>query len=199
MKIRLRRIKKKLSPSLGDLRKPKRQCSLSVGDRVEEISSGSFPIRIGEIVLVRDGRCRSFELIQLNPHSLEPLCRGGDFAEFKRFRQSEDRCVRLDESKYVKRRTFQIGDVIRNVLANNVRYGIIVNFLHPDGLLASSHEKGYNGKDHLECIRISGRPGLFRKKDRNGQVIRFVARPERSKICSLLPMDGKGGLRIGNM
>ena len=138
------------------------------------------------------------ELIQLNPHSLEPLSRGGDFAEFKRFRQSEDRCIRLDESKYVKRRTFQIGDVIRNVLANIVRYGIIVNFLHPDGLMASSHEKGYNGKDHLECIRISGRPGLFRKKDRNGQVMRFVARPERSKICSLLPMDGKGGLRIGN-
>ena len=198
MKIRLRRIKKILSPSLGELRKPKRQCSLSVGDRVEEISSGSFPVRIGEIVLVRDGRRRSFELIQLNPHSLEPLCRGGDFAEFKRFRQSEDRCIRLDESKYVKRRTFQIGDVIRNALANKVRYGIIVYFLHPDGLMASSHEKGYNGKDHLECIRISGRPGLFRKKDRNGQVMRFVARPERSKICSLLPMDGKGGLRIGN-
>ena len=164
MKIRLRRIKKKLSPSLGDLRKPKRQCSLSVGDRVEEISSESFPVRIGEIVLVRDGRCRSFELIQLNPHSLEPLCRGGDFAEFKRFRQSEDRCIPLDETKYVKRRTFQIGDVIRNVLANNVRYGIIVNFLHPDGLLASSHEKGYNGKDHLECIRISADQGFFVRK-----------------------------------
>lgn len=199
MKIRLRRIKKELSPSLGDLRKSKSRCPLSVGDRVEEIASGVLQVRVGEIVLVRDGRCRSFELIQLNPHSLEPVCRGGDFAEFKRFRQSEDRCIRLDETKYVKRRTFQIGDVIRNIFANNVRYGIIVNFLHPDGLLPTSHEKGYNGKDLLECIRISGRPGLFRKRDRNGKVIRFIARPERSKICTLLPMDNKGGLRIGDM
>lgn len=199
MKIRLRRIKKELSPSLGDLRKSKSRCPLSVGDRVEEIASGVLQVRVGEIVLVRDGRCRSFELIQLNPHSLEPVCRGGDFAEFKRFRQSEARCIRLDETKYVKRRTFQIGDVIRNVFANNVRYGIIVNFLHPDGLLPTSHEKGYNGKDLLECIRISGRPGLFRKRDRNGKVIRFIARPERSKICTLLPMDNKGGLRIGDM
>ena len=199
MKIRLRRIKKELSPSLGDLRKSKSRCPLSVGDRVEEIASGGLQVRVGEIVLVRDGRCRSFELIQLNPHSLEPVCRGGDFAEFKRFRQSEDRCIRLDETKYVKRRTFQIGDVIRNIFANNVRYGIIVNFLHPDGLLPTSHEKGYNGKDLLECIRISGRPGLFRKRDRNGKVIRFIARPERSNICTLLPMDNKGGLRIGDM
>ena len=199
MKIRLRRIKKELSPSLGDLRKSKSQCPLSVGDRVEEIASRGLQVRVGEIVLVRDGRCRSFELIQLNPHSLEPVCRGGDFAEFKRFRQSEARCVRLDETKYGKRRTFQIGDVIRNVFANNVRYGIIVNFLHPDGLLPTSHEKGYNGKDLLECIRVSGRPGLFRKRDRNGKVIRFIARPERSKICTLLPMDNKGGLRIGDM
>ena len=199
MKIRLRRIKKELSPSLGDLRKSKSRCPLSVGDRIEEIASGDLQVRVGEIVLVRDGRCRSFELIQLNPHSLEPVCRGGDFAEFKRFRQSEACCIRLDETKYVKRRTFQIGDVIRNIFANNVRYGIIVNFLHPDGLLPTSHEKGYNGKDLLECIRISGRPGLFRKRDRNGKVIRFIARPERSKICTLLPMDNKGGLRIGDM
>jgi hypothetical protein len=199
MKIRSRRMKRDLFPFLGDLRKSKRQCPLSVGDRVEEIASGGLQVRVGEIVLIRDDRRRSFELIQLNPHSLEPVCRGGDFAEFKRFRQTEDRCVRLDETKYAKRRTFCIGDVIRNIFANNVRYGIIVNFLHPDGLLPTSHENGYNGKDLLECIRISGRPGLFRKRDRNGQVMRFIARPERSKICTLLPMDDKGGLRIGNM
>jgi hypothetical protein len=30
-------------------------------------------------------------------------------------------------------------------------------------------------------------------------VMRFITRPERSKICTLLPMDDKGGLRIGNM
>lgn len=171
---------------------------LSVGDRVKEIGVRHQHIRIGEITLVREGRCRSFELIQLSPRNLEPI-RRGDLGQFKRFRLSEERCIRLNKNKYANRRTFQIGDVIRSAFGRHVRYGIIVNFLHPDGLLPTSHENGYNGKDLLECIEISGKPGLFRKRDAVGHVQRFLGRPHRSKICKLLPPDEKSGLRIDSL
>ena len=54
---------------------------LSVGEIVEEITPANGRVRVGEIILVREGRRRSFELIQLNPHSLEPI-RLGDFAHY---------------------------------------------------------------------------------------------------------------------
>ena len=176
-------------------RRARKKAPLSVGDRVEEIAPVNGKVRVGEIILVRDGRRRSFELIQLNPHDLEPI-RRGDFAQYKRFRLTEERCRRLNEAKYANRRTFRIGDVIRKTYLDHVRYGRIINFLHPDGLLPTSHENGYNGKDLLECVEITGKPGLFRKRDPDGNVKRFVTGPERCKICNVRPMDKKGGLRI---
>ena len=168
---------------------------LSVGKIVEEIAPGSGRVRVGEIILVREGRRRSFELIQLNPHSLEPI-RRGDFAHYKRFRVTENRCKLLNKSKFEKKRSFRLGDVICKVYVDHLRYGRIVNFLHPDGLLSSSHEHGYNGKDLLECIEISPRSGLSRKTDAEGNAKRFITGPERCKICKILPMDKKGGVRI---
>ena len=176
-------------------RRVRKKAPLSVGDRVEEITPVNGKVRVGEIILVRDGRRRSFELIQLNPHDLEPI-RRGDFAQYKRFRLTEECCRRLNEAKYANRRTFSIGDVIRKTYLDHVRYGRIINFLHPDGLLPTSHENGYNGKDLLECVEITGKPGLFRKRDPDGNVKRFVTGPERCKICKVRAMDKKGGLRI---
>ena len=168
---------------------------LSVGEIAEEIAPVNGRLRVGEIILVREGRRRSFELIQLNPHSLEPI-RRGDFAHYKRFRLSENQCKLLDQSKFEKKRSFYIGDVICKVYDDYLRYGRIVNFLHPDGLLTTSHEHGYNGKDLLECIEISSRSGLLRKTDAEGNAKRFITGPERCKTCKVLPMDKKGGIRI---
>jgi hypothetical protein len=171
------------------------KAGLSVGEIVEEIAPVNGRVRVGEIILVREGRRRSFELIQLNPHNLEPI-RRGDFAHYKRFRLTENRCKLLDKSKFEKKRSFRLGDVICKVYVDHLRYGRIVNFLHPDGLLTSSHEHGYNGKDLLECIEISSRSGLSRKTDAEGNAKRFITGPEPCKICKVLPMDKKGGVRI---
>ena len=175
----------------------KKKNVLSVGEIVEEIAPANGRVRIGEIILIREGRKRSFELIQLNPHNLEPI-RHGDFAHYKRFRLTENQCKLLDKSKFEKKCSFRIGDVICKVYVDYLRYGRIVNFLHPDGLLTSSHEHGYNGKDLLECIEISSRSGLLRKTDTEGNAKRFITGPERCKICKVLPMDKKGGVRIAN-
>jgi hypothetical protein len=102
----------------------------------------------------------------------------------------------LEQIKVRKKRSFRIGDVICKVYVDHLRYGRIVNFLHPDGLLTSSHEHGYNGKDLLECIEISPRSGLARKTDAEGNAKRFIIGPEHCKICKVLPMDKKGGVRI---
>jgi len=176
-------------------RKSRKETPLSIGDRVEEKSPASGKVRLGEIILVREGRQRSFELIQLNPHDLEPI-RRGDFSHYKRFRLNEDRCKRLNKRKFSSRRTFKIGDIVRKSYHDHVRYGRIVNFVHPEGLLTTSHENGYNGKDLLECIEISGKPGLSRKRDTTGDLKRFVTGPERCQICKIVPMDKKGGVRI---
>ena len=173
----------------------KKKTLISVGEIVKEIAPANGRIRIGEIILIREGRRRSFELIQLNPHNLEPI-RSGNFAHYKRFRLTENRCKLLDKSKFEKKRSFRIGDVICKIYIDHLRYGRIVNFLHPDGLLTSSHEHGYNGKDLLECIEISPRSGLARKTDAEGNAKRFITGPEHCKICKVLPMDKKGGVRI---
>jgi len=128
-------------------RRARKKAPLSVGDRVEEIAPVSGKVRVGEIILVRDGRH--------HPKNL-----------------------------------------FRKTYLAHVRYGRIINFLHPDGLLPTSHENGYNGKDLLECVEITGKPGLFRKRDPDGNVKRFVTGPERCKICKVRAMDKKGGLRI---
>lgn len=172
----------------------KKQKVLEIGDRIiEQISTGRKK-RIGEIIFVQEGRSRKFELMQLNAHDLSPLRKSN--LELKFFRLAESRCKKLNELKYFKKKTFQIGDIIRHSRHGLVRYGKIISFVHPDGLYTESNEKGYNGKDLIECIAIKGRDGLPRKKDNSGEVVRFTIGPEHLKICDVLPMDQNGGVRI---
>ena len=55
-----------------------------------------------------------------------------------------------------------------------MRFGKIVSFVHPEGLYTTSNEKGYNGKDLIECVEIEPKKGLAVKKDADGEVKRFV-------------------------
>ena len=172
----------------------KKQKILEIGDRVIERISIGRKKRIGEIIFVQEGRTRKLELMQLNAHDLSPLRKSN--LELKFFRLAESRCKKLNELKYFKKLTFQIGDIIRHSRHGLVRYGKIISFVHPDGLYTESNEKGYNGKDLIECVAIKGRDGLPRKKDYSGEVMRFTIGPDHSKICDVLPMDNNGGIRI---
>ena len=172
----------------------KKQKLLEIGDRVIERISIGRKKRIGEIIFVQEGRTRKLELMQLNAHDLSPLRKSN--LELKFFRLAESRCKKLNELKYFKNLTFQLGDIIRHSRHGLVRYGKIISFVHPDGLYTESNEKGYNGKDLIECVAIKGRDGLPRKKDHSGEVMRFTIGPDHSKICDVLPMDNNGGIRI---
>lgn len=169
---------------------------LAMGSRIEERGDLQECCRLGEICGIVDGRRgKLFELITLNPHDLSPVTMGTG-GTYKRFKLHEDRCKPLDEKKYLGQPTFRIGDVICKSYGTYSRYSIIVNFVHPDGLMSNSHHDGYNGRDLLECIEISPRPGLARLRDSQGNLKRFTMTSDNCKICKVKPMDGKGGMRL---
>ena len=48
----------------------------------------------------------------------------------------------------------------------------------------------------IECVEISGRSGLPRKRDTDGRIKKFEIGPSNAKMCEVLPMDQNGGVRI---
>jgi len=170
--------------------------SFKVGERVVEKILRFRKKRIGEIIFIQERRRRRLEMMQLNPHDLSPMRKSN--MELKIFKLYEEQCKKLNEWRYNRKKTFEIGDVIRHRRKGRVRYGKIVSFVHPDGLYTESNEKGYNGKDLIICVAIKGKDGLPRRKLSNGEVMRFVIQPKNTKICKVLPMDLEGGLRIKN-
>ena len=168
---------------------------LEVGDLVVEKKVRSKKKRIGEIMFVREGRRRKLEMIELNKHDLSPLTRG-NMEGPKIFSLFDSECKKLKPLGFKKEKKFEIGDLIRFTKKNRSRFGMITSFIHPDGLYSDSFEKGYNGKDFLECIEILPKQGLPRRKDDKDKPYIFLATPEHSKECLVIPMDENGGVRI---
>ena len=172
-------------------RKLRKKTPLTIGDRViERVPTGKRK-RIGEIIFIIEGRRRKFELMQLNPHDLSPLHRHNN-EQLKFFRLREDQCKRVNEFKYREKKTFRIGDVIRHAGHGRVRFGKIVSFVHPEGLYTTSNEKGYNGKDFLECVEISPKPGLAQLMDSDGEPTRFTVQSKDCKIMDVITTNTKG-------
>ena len=169
--------------------------SLKIGDFViEKILTGAKR-RIGEVVFIRGERKKRLDLLQVSRHDLTPLSRN-DLNGPRFFSLQEEQCKRLNLRRYRRKRTFELGDCIRQTQSGRIKFGRIIGFLHPDGLYSDSYEKGYNGKDFLECVEISGRAGLPRKVKSDGQPKTFTVHSEKAKICDVLPMDKNGGVRI---
>lgn len=176
--------------------KEEEKTELGVGDIVIENSNHLRKKRLGEIIFVRSGRKndRKFELIQLRRHDLSPFTKH-DMSN-KQFSLHESQCERVNLDDFEIKKSFELGQTIRDEHENWSRYGRIVGFLHPDGLYSNSYEKGHNGKDLLECVEISPRNGLPRKTLQNGQAKIFCAKPNKAIVCEVLPMDKNGGVRI---
>ena len=64
--------------------------------------------------------------------------------------------------------------------------------MHPDGLYSTSHEQGYNGKDFLECVEISPKPGLAQQMQADGEPKRFTANPKQCKIMEVITTNSQG-------
>ena len=175
--------------------KNKKFKSLQVGDLIIENNSLRRNKRIGEVVFIREGKRRKIQLVQLNKHDLSPVC-NLDESRLKIFTLPENECRIFDQSKYDRPSKFVLGQVIKCRIGEVYKYGRIVGYLHPDCLYSDSYEKGHNGKDLLECVEISPHKGLFRKIASNGKPKIFYARPDRAKVCEIIPMNKDGGLRL---
>ena len=174
----------------------KRNVPLEVGDLIVEKVSNLRNKRIGEIVFIRGNKIKKFEAIQLKKHDLTPMTRS-DF-RIKTFTVNEKKCRRLNLFRYYKKKQFEIGDIIRYSKGGRVKFGKIVSFVHPDEIFSESYEKGFNGKDFLECVEISSKSGLCRKIGPEKKPKVFFADHTKCKICEILPIGKDGGLRIKN-
>jgi hypothetical protein len=175
--------------------KKKENEKLSVGDLVVEKRIQKNKKRIGEVIFVREGRRRKLEMVELNKHDLRPIEKGSLDGP-KIFSLDETACKKLNLLRFKEKRTFRIGDVIKFTKRGRSRLGILTSFIHPDGLYSDSFEKGYNGKDFLECIEILPKNGLPRRVDEKNKPYVFLATPDHSKCCVIIPMDKEGGVRI---
>jgi hypothetical protein len=145
--------------------------------------------RIGEVVSFLSDRRKSAEYIVLDKR-LEPLVNLQ--GEFKYKKSPLESVKHFDYSKLRGGKTFILGDIIKKeYFSDKPKYGILVGFTHPDGILSSSYEHGYNGVDYLECIEIS-KKDLHRKVNKDGEVKRFQTTKHRSKICAVDYFTKKG-------
>ena len=177
--------------------KKKADTPISIGDKIiEKIKTRSHK-RIGEVLFIREGKVPRAEILELNRYDLTPL-KSSDLQKNKTFSLPISQCKHLNMFRYHDKIRFKLGDVIQRNIQGRIRFGTIVGFVHPEGLYSESYEKGHNGKDLLECVEISGRAGLPRKLDAEGNPKIFIAEPEKCKPCEILPMDHNGGMRIKN-
>jgi hypothetical protein len=139
--------------------------------------------KVGEVCsILGDGASEKYELIMYDKR-LKPIMSAD--SKFKRKTVKSDRCKLIDENfKFNITDNFELGDVICKSSGLIKRYGIIVGFIHPDGLYTTSYEHGYNGVDLLECVEIHKR-GLQRKRDVLGKVKRFTTSKSNIKCCEV--------------
>jgi len=154
-----------------------------------EINIGSVvkikttPVCVGEVAGVIKGRKEWYEVI-LYDKRLRPMVRGD--GTFKRKKFLIENCKLIDETFKFNNKTIEIGDIICKNTSYRKRYGVVVGFTHPDGLLSTSYANGYNGTDLIECIEIEKR-GLRRKRyhDQPGELVRFSTFNERVSSCEV--------------
>ena len=158
----------------------KQNDQLQIGDII--IEKRAKKKRIGEIIFIREGKARKLELIELNRHDLSPICKCSMEGP-KVFSRLESECRKMNLFRFEKKKTFELGDIIKFTIRSKSKFGIVTSFIHPDGLYSESFEKGYNGKDFLECIEVFPKQGLPRRKDSN----KFKRRHQKPKILQSIP------------
>lgn len=155
--------------------------TIEIGSVVKYKCPTTMKVSVGEVVGII-GQNIKYEVI-LYDMRLKPIVSAD--ARFKRKTWRADRCKLIDEKFYfTTNRSFELGDVIHKTTNFREKFGVIVGFLHPDGLYTTSYEHGYNGTDLLECVEINKR-GLRRKRDILGKVKRFTTANKNIKICDV--------------
>jgi hypothetical protein len=159
------------------------QDDIEIGSVVKYRDNNTRKTIVGEVCnIVGSGETQKYEVI-LYDMRLRPLMRGD--GSFKRRNLKSNKCKLIDETfTFDTSKSFELGDVVCVKSTTRNRYGVIIGFVHPDGLFSTSYEHGYNGTDLIDCVEIEKR-GLRRKRDLLGKVKRFTSTSERTKICDV--------------
>jgi len=153
-----------------------RSKKIQLGDVVETTKK---PRYVGEVVNIMINRRETLEIILLDKR-LKPIRTYDGAYKLKRVRKKD--CKPFDYTKIRKKSNqFELGDIVQK---SSTRYGILVGYAHPDGLLTSSYEKGYNGTDLLELIEINPRD-LTRRRNSDGTIKKFVTHNKNCIVCQV--------------
>jgi hypothetical protein len=107
------------------------------------------------------------------------------------------KCKLIDENfRFNTTTILELGDIICKKTAGSSKFGLITGFQHPDGLLSTSYENGYNGTDLIDCVEIEKR-GLRRKRSHSGEIVRFTTTCERVSACEVDLWNRSGPKIIG--
>ncbi len=175
-------------------KKKKKKKEIEIGSIIREmVASKGKKRRVGEVlmILMDQPDDPSLECVEVDPEELTTRTKGSD--GMKMFRVKKSRAKHYTpRKKLFKKKTYQKGTVIRQKRGTSIKYGQIVCFVHPDGLYSTSHEQGYNGKDFLECVEISPKPGLAQQMQADGEPKRFTANPKQCKIMEVITTNAQG-------
>lgn len=175
-------------------KKKKKKKDLEIGDVIREmVAAKGKKRRVGEIMMILQDQPDdpSLECVEVDAEELTPLTKGSDGIRMFRCKKSRAKHY-TPRKKLFKKKTFEKGTVVRHKRGTSIRYGQIVCFVHPDGLYSTSHEQGYNGKDLLECVEISPKPGLAQQMQADGEPKRFTASAKDCKIMDVITTNSKG-------
>jgi hypothetical protein len=159
------------------------QDEIEIGSVVKYRDTTNKKTIVGEVCnIVGTGESQKYEVI-LYDMRLKPMMKLD--GSFKRRNLKSNRCKLIDETfTFDTSKAFELGDVVCMNSAGRKKYGVIIGFVHPDGLFSTSYEHGYNGTDLIDCVEIEKR-GLRRKRDILGKVKRFTSTGDRFKICDV--------------
>ena len=179
---------------LGTKKKRKKKKDIEIGDVIREmVASKGKKRRVGEVLMILQDQPDdpSLECVEVDPDELTTRTKGSDGMKLFRVKKSRAKHY-TPRKKLFKKKVFEKGTVVRHKRGTTIRYGQIVCFIHPDGLYSTSHEQGYNGKDLLECVEISPKPGLAQLMDSDGEPKRFTVQSKDCKIMDVITTNTKG-------
>ncbi|MBG28401.1 MAG: hypothetical protein CMI31_11125 [Opitutae bacterium] len=175
-------------------KKKKKKKEIEIGSVIREmVASKGKKRRVGEVlmILMDQPDDPTLECVEVDPDELTSRTKGAD--GLKMFRVKKSRAKHYTPRKTLfKKKTYEKGTIVRIKRGTSIKYGQVVCFVHPDGLYSTSHEQGYNGKDFLECVEISPKPGLAQQMQADGEPKRFTANPKQCKIMEVITTNSQG-------
>ena len=147
----------------------------------------------GEVIaILSDSHRLKYQIILLN-NRMQPIMINHEQYKTRTLLASKCKHVMVNPSK-MRSNDPQLGDVVLRKSIMNKKFGVITGFVHPDELLTTSYESGYNGVDLIQCVEVN-RVGLTRKRRADGTLKRFTTTKNKIKLCDV-DVWNPAGLKI---